>query len=80
MSPSGRSFNVILSDAEYQKLSELAKAHHSARSFIIRESLRWRYEMEKQSHPICSSGQRCFAPHLHQPPPPPPPEPTKENP
>ncbi|KKN23253.1 hypothetical protein LCGC14_0906980 [marine sediment metagenome] len=60
------SFNVLLSDQEAGWLRNLAEEHHCARSFIIRQCLRWRIEMMTNGVPICASGQRCFAPHLHQ--------------
>lgn len=59
-------FNVLLSDQETEWLNKLAEEHHCARSFIIRQCLRWRTEMLSNRTPICASGQRCYAPHLHQ--------------
>lgn len=59
-------FNVMLSDQEAGWLKKLADEHHCARSFIIRQCLRWRIEMLSNGVAICASGQRCYAPHLHQ--------------
>lgn len=85
MAKKTHSFNVLLSDQEAGWLKALADEHNCARSFIIRQCLRWRMEMMTNGQAICASGQRCYAPHLHQPQPRPapsvfelePPPPTK---
>lgn len=66
MAKKKHSFNVLLSDHEVTALDKLAHDHHCPRSFIIRQCLRWRAEMSSNGTPLCASGQRCFAPHLHQ--------------
>jgi len=66
MSKKNHSFNVLLSDQEAHHLKTLAAEHNCARSFIIRQCLRWRMEMLVNGQAICASGQRCYAPHLHQ--------------
>jgi len=65
MSKKKHSFNVLLSEQEYVALDKLAHDTHCARSFIIRQCLQWRFEMHTAGTPLCASGQRCFAPHLH---------------
>lgn len=68
MAKKSHSFNVLLSEQEYASLDKLAHDTHCARSFIVRQSIRWRVDMQLDGTPICASGQRCFAPHMHHPP------------
>lgn len=71
MSAKRHSFNVLLTRQEYEQLDKLANKTRCAKSFIIRQALHWRFDMVVNGTPLCASGQRCFAPHLHQPPQPP---------
>ncbi len=68
-------FNVLMSEHEVYQLDQLAKEHHCARSFIVRQTIRWRFEMMTNGTALCANGQRCFAPHLHQSAVSPPPDP-----
>ena len=60
--------NVTLSSDSHEKLSRLARASQLSKSVVIRQMIEYRYQMDVQQFPLCASGGRCFAPHLHPPP------------
>lgn len=63
--------NVTLSGESHEKLTRLSRATKLTKAVIIRQLIDYRYTMEIQYVPLCSSGARCHCPTMH-----PPPQPT----
>ena len=60
--------NVTLDAEKHDMLAALARASGLTKAVIIRQLIGWRYTMEIQYVPVCSTGNRCHCPQMHPPP------------
>ena len=60
--------NVTLDQEKYDMLAALARESDLSKAVIIRQLIGWRYAMQIQYVPVCSTGGRCHCPQLHPPP------------
>lgn len=60
------SFNVLLTNSEFQDLGLLAIAQNVSRAHVIRELIRRCANMKLRGVPVCVTGKDCYTPHLHQ--------------
>lgn len=61
----GIPFNVILTDDDKRKLSELARRARNSQGYVLRKAIEVVYGMEVEDRPTCATGQVCLCPHLH---------------
>ena len=59
------SFNVLLSEEEMTMLSHMAEISSTNKSIVIRQAVRYRFQMEIGGVPVCANGRGCFVPHMH---------------
>ena len=60
--------NLTLEDELHTKLNALCKISRLSKAVIIRQCIDWRYQMQVQILPLCSTGGRCYCPERHPPP------------
>lgn len=63
--PNKTSFNVLLTQEEHAKLSELARLESISRGAIVRRLIASLFAMRREGCPVCASGHPCLVPHMH---------------
>ncbi len=58
-------FDVLLDVDELQQLRELGEATGLKGADILRQAIKWRWEMEFEGAAKCASGMKCFVPAMH---------------
>jgi len=64
------SFNVLLSEYEYDRLNELRHLRNISAGAVLRQALHSLYFHSLKATPTCADGGRCFVPQMHTHPPP----------
>lgn len=59
-------FNLLMTVADDEALTELSRRLQLPRAEILRQLIRWRSSMQLRAIPICANGRPCMVPHLHQ--------------
>jgi len=65
MTPKPHSFNVLLDEGEYFKLTCLAQALDCSRGRALRVSLQAAHAMTCSGVPTCANGRACYVPQMH---------------
>ena len=66
MQKNDHSFNVILSDALFTALNETAAKTGMTKSNVLRYAFTYYHAMVVNALPMCSNGQQCLCPQVHQ--------------
>ena len=63
------SFNILMSEDEFEALTRLANNAGMSRGGLVRSLIRGRRQMEERGMRICANGQMCGYPQMYPPPP-----------
>lgn len=65
MSKCDRPFNVLFDADDVAMLAALAAKLKSSKAHVIRDAIRYRFNMILNGTPTCASGAPCLVPALH---------------
>ena len=56
---------LLLDDECLAKLNEIARRDEISKCGVLRQLIKWRFNMDIRRTPTCANGHACACPHMH---------------